>query len=92
MNDKNIPYETKTSSRYAMYMGSRRAMYNDIAASTSVIFRPWLKNSLGQGRALWNFVASDEKNSPCRGYIVVYYSPPKSHICIKYIANGGRFL
>ena len=33
-------------------MGSRRALYNDIAASTSVIFRPRQKNSLGQGGAL----------------------------------------
>ena len=43
-------------------MGSRRAIYNDIAASTSVFFRPRQKNSLGQGRALGNFFASDEKN------------------------------
>ena len=43
-------------------MGSCRAIYNDIAASTSVFFRPRQKNSLGQGRALGNFFASDEKN------------------------------
>ena len=53
-------------------MGSRRALYNDIAASTSVIFRPRQKNSLGQGGALGrsalghrlalgNVLASDEK-------------------------------
>ena len=54
-------------------MGSRRAIYNGIAASTSVIFRPRQKNSLGQGGALGpsalghrlalgNFLASDENN------------------------------
>ena len=54
------------------YMGSRRDIYNDIAASTSIIFRPRQKNSLGQGGALGpsalghrlalgNFLASDEK-------------------------------
>ena len=49
-------------------MGSRRAIYNNIAASTSDFFRPRQKNSLGQGRALGhgpalgNFFASDKKN------------------------------
>ena len=65
-------------------MGSCRAIYNDIAASTSVFFRPRQKNSLGQGRALGNFFASDEKKPRSRGYIVVY-SPPRPHIYITYI-------
>ena len=64
-------------------MGSRRAIYNDIAASTSVFFVLGKKNSLGQGRALGNFLASDEKKPRFRGYIVVY-SPPGPHI---YITN-----
>ena len=46
-------------------------------------FRPRQKNSLGQGRALGNFLASDEKKPRFRGYIVVY-SPPGPHI-IHYI-------
>ena len=65
-------------------MGSCRAIYNDIAASTSDFFRPRQKNSLGQGRALGNFLASDEKKPRFRGYIVVY-SPPRPHIYITYI-------
>ena len=76
-------------------MGSRRAIHNDIAASTSVFFRPRQKNSLGQDRALGpsalghgpalgNFLASDEKKPRSRGYIVVY-SPPVPHIYITYI-------
>ena len=76
-------------------MGSRRAIYNDIAASTSVIFRPRQKKSLGQGRALGptalghgpvlgNFFASDDKKPRFRGYIVVY-SPPRPHIHITHI-------
>ena len=36
-------------------MGSRRAIYNDLATSTSVFCRPRQKNSLGQGRALGIF-------------------------------------
>ena len=76
-------------------MGSRRAIYNDIAASTSVFFRPRQKNSLGQGRALGpsalgNFLASDEKKPRSRGYIVVY-SPPGPHIYITYILFGGLY-
>ena len=62
----------KKSGIYIIYIGSRRAISNDIATSTSVIFRPRQKNSLGQGRALGpsalghgpalgNFSASDEK-------------------------------
>ena len=65
----------------------RRAIYNDIAASTSVLYRPREKKTLGQGRALGPsalvhgpalgfFFTSDEKEPRCRGYIVVY-SPPK---------------
>ena len=46
---------------YYIYIGSCRAISNDIATSTSVIVRPRQKNSLGQGRALGNFCASDEK-------------------------------
>ena len=38
----------RKSAAFIIYMGSRRAIYNDIAASTSVIFRPRQKNSLGQ--------------------------------------------
>ena len=64
-------------------MGSRRAIYNGIAASTSVFFRPRQKNSLRQGRALGSFLASDEKKPRSRGYTVVY-SPPGPHI---YITN-----
>ena len=71
-------------------MGSRQAIYNDIAASTSVFFRPRQKNSLGQGRALGNFFASDEKKPRSRGYIVVY-SPPGPHIYITYILFGGLY-
>ena len=61
---------------YLLYdMGSHRAIYNDIAARTSVFFRPWQKNSLGQGRALGpalgNFLASEEKNL-CFGAISLY--------------------
>ena len=76
-------------------MGSRRAIYNDLATSTSVFCRPRQKNSLGQGRALGptalghgpalgNFLASDEKKPRFRGYIVVY-SPPGPHIYITYM-------
>ena len=65
----------RKSAAFIIYMGSRRAKYNDIAASTSFIFRPRQKNSLGQGRALGNFFASDEEKPRSRGYIVVY-SPP----------------
>ena len=42
----------KNDGTFIIYMGSRRAIYNDIAASTSVFFRPRQKNSLGQCRAL----------------------------------------
>ena len=54
-------------------MGFYRAIYNNIAASTSdFFFRP-------------RPAASDEKKNPrFRGYIVVY-SPPKPHIYITYI-------
>ena len=76
-------------------MGSRRAIYNDLATSTSVFCRPRQKNSLGQGRALGptalghgpvlgNFFASDDKKPRFRGYIVVY-SPPRPNIYITYI-------
>ena len=76
-------------------MGSRRAIYNDLATSTSVFCPPRQKNSLGQGRALGptalghgpvlgNFFASDDKKPRFRGYIVVY-SPPRPHIYITYI-------
>ena len=51
----------RKSGIFIIYMGSRRAKYNDIAASTSVIFRPRQKNSLGQDRALGHFLTSDEK-------------------------------
>ena len=62
----------RKSAAFIIYMGSRRAIYNDIAASTSVIFRPRQKKSLGQGGALGPaalghrlalgiFLASDEK-------------------------------
>ena len=85
----------KKGGTFIIYMGSRRGIYTDIAASRSNVFRPRQQNSLGQGRALGpsalghgpalgNFVASDEKNSPCRGYIGVY-SPPGPHIYITYI-------
>ena len=33
-------YIGSVSGLFIIYMGSRRAIYNDIAASTSVIFRP----------------------------------------------------
>ena len=65
-------------------MGSRRAIYNDLATSTSVFCRPRQKKSLGQGRALGNFFASDDKKPRFRVYIVVY-SPPRPHIYITYI-------
>ena len=58
---KKIEIFDRKSGIFIIYMGSRRAIYNDIAASTSVIFRPRQKNSLGQVRALGNFFASDEK-------------------------------
>ena len=35
-----------------IYMGCRRAIYNDIASSTSDFFRPRIKNTLVQGCAL----------------------------------------
>ena len=54
-------------------MGCRRAIYNNIASSTSDFFRPRIKNALVQGRALGpsalvhgpalgHFLTSDEKN------------------------------
>ena len=69
---KSFETRDRKSGTFIIYMGSRRAIYNDIAASTSVIFRPRQKNSLGQGGALGpsalghrlalgNFLASDEK-------------------------------
>ena len=59
-------------------MGSRRAIYNDLATSTSVFCRPRQKKSLGQGRALGptalghgpalgNFFASDDKKTSVSG-------------------------
>ena len=43
-------------------MGCRRAIYNNIASSTSDFFRTRIKNALVQGRALGHFLTSDEKN------------------------------
>ena len=40
----------------------RRAIYNDIAASTSVLYRPRQKKTLGQGRALGFFLLRTKKN------------------------------
>ena len=66
-------------------MVSRRAIYNDIAASTSDFFRYRQKKSLGQrralgnGTALGNFLGLDGKKPLFRGYIVVYF-PPRPHI------------
>ena len=76
-------------------MGCPRAIYNDIASSTSDFFRPRIKNALVQGRALGpsalvhgpalgHFLTSEEKKPRFRGYIVVY-SPPTPHIYITYI-------
>ena len=56
-----ITRSIKKSGIYIIYIGSCRAISNDIATSTSVIVRPRQKNSLGQGRAFGNFSASDEK-------------------------------
>ena len=58
---KSFEARDRNSGTFIIYMGSRRTIYNDIAASTSVIFRPRQKNSLGPGGALGNFLASDEK-------------------------------
>ena len=56
---------------YIIYMGSCRAIYSYIAASTSDLVRP-------------RPAASDEPNPRSRGYIAVY-SPPRPHIYITYI-------
>ena len=57
-----ITRSIKKSGIYIIYIGSCWAISNDIATSTSVIFRPRQKNALGQGRALGPyFLASDEK-------------------------------
>ena len=63
----------KESGIYIIYIGFYRAIYNNIAASTSdFFFRPRPS-------------ASDEKKNPrSRGYIVVY-SPQKPNIYITYI-------
>ena len=57
-------------------MGSRREIYNDIAASTSDFFRPRQKNSLGQGRArgpdLGNFFLPRTKKILGFGAISLY--------------------
>ena len=50
----------KISGTFIIYMGSRQAIYPNIAASRSNFFRPRQQNSLRKGRALGNFVASDE--------------------------------
>ena len=50
-----VPTQTKNSKRYLcqhicnVQMGSRRAIYNDIAASTSYFFRPRLQNCRAEG-------------------------------------------
>ena len=54
-------------------MGSRRAIYNDLATSTSVFCRPRQKKSLGQGRALGNVFASDEKYSVFGAKLCLYF-------------------
>ena len=75
---------------FIIYMGSRRAIYNDIAASRSNFFV--LGNKIPSGRAVPSgiFVASDEKNSPCRDYIVVYI-PQRPHIYITNIPLCGLY-
>ena len=58
-------YRTEREKRggiFIIYMGCRRAIYNNIASSTSDFFRPRIKNALVQGRALEHFLTSDEKN------------------------------
>ena len=50
-------------------MGSRRGIYNDIAATTSDFFHPpQKKNSLGQGRALGNFFSLGLKKKKNLGF------------------------
>ena len=58
---------------YIIYMGSCRAIYSYIAASTSDLVRPRPS-------------ASDEPNPRSRGYIAVY-SPPRPHIYITHILS-----
>ena len=91
-------YRTEKEKRggiFIIYMGCRRAIYNNIASSTSDFFRPRIKNALVQGRALGSsalvhgpalglFFTSDEKNLGL-GAILLYISPPTPHIYITYI-------
>ena len=52
---------------FIIYMGFRRAIYNDIASSTSDFFRPRIKNALVQGRALGHFLTLEEKKTSVSG-------------------------
>ena len=54
-----------------VYIGSRRAISNDIATSTSVIFRPRQKNSLGFGGILLHIPLKNTVYT-LRIYIYIY--------------------
>ena len=49
-----------------VYMGSRRAIYNDIAPKPRFFSAEAEKNSRGHGPARGNFFAEDEKNPRLR--------------------------
>ena len=66
-------YRTEREKRggiFIIYMGCRRAIYNNIASSTSVFFRPWIKNTLA-GPCPRAFLNLGRKKPRFRGYTVV---------------------